>query len=100
MSVLVGYPQLKYSSDLKKCTVTVFTKAAIELKLKYIFDNVEQNSNQKEFDSSFKKILKIVVKAESWEILKLEKVNFFWNIEPLGELKFDTKDQKGAIVEM
>ena len=100
MSVLVGYPQLKYSSDLKKCTVTVFTKTAIELKLKYIFDNVEQNSNKKEFDSSFKKILKIVVKAESGEVLKLEDVDFYWNIEPLGETKFDTKGQKGAIVEM
>ena len=55
MNVLVGYPQLKYSSDLQKCTVTVFTKTAIDLNLTYIFDNVEQDSNQKEFDSSFKK---------------------------------------------
>ena len=100
MSVLVGYPQLKYSSDLKKCTVTVFTKTAIDLNLKYIFDNVEQKSNQKEFDSSFTKVLKIKVVAETGEVLELEDVDFYWNIEPLGETLFDTKGQKGAIVEM
>ena len=55
MNALVGYPQLKYSSDLKKCTVTVFTKTAINLNLKFLFDNVEQKSNIKEFDSSIQK---------------------------------------------
>ena len=100
MNVLVGYPQLKYSEDLKKCTVTVFTKTAIELKLKYYFDDVAQDSNVKEFDESYKKILKIKVKAETGEILELEDVDFYWNIEQLGNTKFDTKGQKGAIVEM
>ena len=100
MSILVGYPQLKYSLDLKKCTVSVFTKTAIDLNLKYYFDDVEQKSNQKEFNSTFKKVLKIKIKAETGEVLELEDVDFYWNIEPLGETLFDTKGQKGAIVEM
>ena len=100
MSVLVGYPQLKYSSDLKKCTVTVYTKTAVDLKLKYFFNGVEQDSNKKEFDSTFTNTLKIIVKAKTGEVLELEDVDFYWNVEPLGETKFDTKGQKGAIVEM
>ena len=100
MSVLVGYPQLKYSTDLKQCNVTVFTKTAINLKLKYYFNNIEQDSNHKVFDSSFKNILRIIVKAESGEILELEDIDFYWNVEPLGQTKYETRGQKGAIVEM
>ena len=100
MSVLVGYPQLKYSSDLKQCNVTVFTKTAINLKLKYYFNSIEQDSNHKVFDSSFKNILRIIVKAESGEILELEDIDFYWNVEPLGQTKYETRGQKGAIVEM
>ena len=100
MDVLVGYPQLKYNSDLNQCNVTVFTKTAIILNLTYIFDGVEQNTNSKVFDSSFNKILKIKVKAKSGEELELEDVDFIWNIEKLATPKYDTKGQKGAIVEM
>ena len=100
MSVLVGYPQLKYSSDLKSCTVTIFTKTAIDLDLKYVFDGKEQTSNSKVFNSDFKKVLKIIVKAKSGEKLELEDVDFVWNIQELAKPKYDTNGQKGAIVEM
>ena len=100
MDVLVGYPQLQYNSDRTECTVTVFTKTAIELDLTYVFNNEEQESNSKTFDSSFTDILKITVKAKTGEILSLEDVDFVWNSEPLGKTKYDTKGQKGAIVEM
>ena len=100
MSVLVGYPQLKYNSDSTQCKVTVFTKTAIELDLTYKFNGEEQKENSKVFTSSFKDILKISVKAKSGEVLDLEDVDFIWNSQPLGSTKYDTKGQKGAIVEM
>ena len=100
MDVLVGYPQLKYSSDSTKCTVTVFTKTAIDLDLTYIFNGEEQKENSKVFSSTFKDILKISIKAKSGEVLNLEEVDFIWNSQPLGPTKYDTKGQKGAIVEM
>ena len=100
MNVLVGYPQLKYSSDLKQCTVSVYTKTAVDLDLSYVFDDVEQKSETKIFNSDFKKILKIKVKAKTGEVLELPDVDFIWNSEPLGPTKYDFKGQKGAIVEM
>ena len=100
MNVLVGYPQLKYNSDRTKCTVTVFTKTAKYLDLTYSFNGEEQKENSKTFDNTFKEILKIKVKAISGEELILEDVDFIWNSEPLKTPKFDTKGQKGAIVEM
>ena len=100
MAVLVGYPQLKYNSDSTQCKVTVFTKTAIELDLTYVFNGEEQKENSKVFTSSFKDILKIKVKAKSGEVLDLEDVDFIWNSQPLGSAKYDTKGQKGAIVEM
>ena len=100
MNVLVGYPQLKYNSDRTQCTVTVYTKTAIELDLSYIFNNEEQSSNIKIFDSSFKDVLKITVKAKTGEVLNLEDVDFVWNSQALGTTKYDTKGKKGAIVEM
>ena len=100
MNVLVGYPQLKYNSDRTKCTVSVFTKTAKYLDLTYSFNGEEQKENSKTFDNTFKEILKIKVKALSGEELILEDVDFIWNSEPLKTPKFDTKGQKGAIVEM
>ena len=100
MNVLVGYPQLKYNGDLNECTVTVYTKTATKLDLTYIFDGVEQSENNKLFKSDFNKILKIKVKAKTGEVLELEDVDFIWNSEPLGETKYKTNGQKGAIVEM
>jgi alpha-amylase len=100
MNVLVGYPQLKYNSDLNECTVTVFTKTAIDLNLTYFFDGVEQKSNTKVFKSDYNKALKIKVQAKTGEVLELEEVDFIWNSEKLGPTKYDTNGQKGAIVEM
>ena len=100
MNVLVGYPQLKYNSQLDECMVTVFTKTAKDLELTYVFDGVEQTENEKLFDATFLKVLKIVVKAKTGEILELEDVDFVWNSEELATPKYDTKGQKGAIVEM
>ena len=100
MNALVGYPQLKYNSDRTNCKVTVFTKTAKYLDLTYEFNGAEQKENYKTFDSNFKEILKIKVKAKSGEELILEDVDFIWNIEPLKTPIFDTKGQKGAIVEM
>ena len=100
MNVLVGYPQLRYNSDRTQCTVIVFTKTAEELELSYSFNGIEQNGNSKVFDTKFKDILKIKVKAKTGQTLELEDVDFVWNSEPLKTPKFDTKGQKGAIVEM
>ena len=100
MNVLVGYPQLKYNEERNQCDVTVFTKTAIDLNLTYLFNGVEQTSNTKKFSSSFKDILKIQVKAKTGEVLNLEDVDFIWNSQPLTTPRFDTKGQKGAIVEM
>ena len=100
MSVLVGYPQLKYNSQLSECTVTVFTKTAKDLELTYVFDGVEQDNNYKVFDAKFRNVLKIVVKAKTGEKLELEDVDFIWNSEYLVTPKYDTKGQKGAIIEM
>ena len=101
MNVLVGYPQLKYNSELNECNVTVYTKTAIDLNLTYIFDGIEQKSKSKVFKSDYNKILKIKVKAKTGEVLQLEDVDFIWNSEKLQTPKFDTRNgQKGAIVEM
>ena len=100
MNALVGYAQLKYNSDRTRCTVTVFTKTAISLELKYVFDGEEQMINHKEFDTSFKNVLKIVVKARTGEILELEDVDFIWNSEPLRPGRYETNGQRGAIIEM
>ena len=100
MNVLVGYPQLKYNEERNQCDVTVFVKTAIDLNLTYLFNGVEQTSNTKKFSSSFKDILKIQVKAKTGEVLNLEDVDFIWNSQPLTTPRFDTKGQKGAIVEM
>ena len=75
-------------------------KTAIDLNLKYEFNGEEQDSKAKVFDNTFKDILKIKVKASSGEVLELEDVDFIWNSEPLKAPKFDTRGQKGAIVEM
>ena len=100
MSVLVGYPQLRYNEDQTECTVIVYTKTAKDLELTYQFNGEEQKSSSKTYDISFKGVLKIIVKAESGEQLILEDVDFIWNSEPLKTPIYDTKGQKGAIVEM
>ena len=100
MNVLVGYAQLQYNLDQTECIVKVWTKTAVDLKLTYIFNGIEQDEKQKAFDTSFKDVLKIVVKAKTGETLELEDVDFIWNSEPLKTPIYDTKGQKGAIVEM
>ena len=100
MNVLVGYPQLKYNENQTECTVTVFTKTAIDLDLLYIFDGVVQEENSKVFNSSYIGPLKIMIKAKTGEKLELEDVDFIWNTAPLKTPLYDTKGQKGAIVEM
>ena len=100
MNVLVGYPQLKYNSDRSKCTVTVYVKTAKDLELTYYFNDEEQTTNVKVFDATFRGILKIVVKAKTGEKLELEDVDFIWNSVALKTPKYDTKGQKGAIIEM
>ena len=100
MSVLVGYPQLQYNEDQTKCTVTIFTKTAVDMDLMYIFDDQAQFENYKVYDKSYKGILKIVVKGNNGQRLELEDVDFIWNSEPLKTPIYDTKGQKGAIIEM
>ena len=92
--------KLKYNSEQTECTVIVFTKTATNLELTYDFHGVEQSSNYKTFDTSFKDVLKIIVKAKTGETLELEDVDFIWNSEPLKTPRFDTKGKRGAIVEM
>ena len=100
MNVLVGYAYLKYTQGQQQCTVIVYTKTAITLDLKYIFDGVEQEDSMKVFDTSFNKVLKIKIKAKTGETLELEDIDFIWNSQQLNETKYDTKGQKGAIIEM
>lgn len=101
MGRLVGYAQQKYSSDLKKCTVSIYTRTIEPMELTYFFDDMEQTSNSKEFDSSYKGLLKVKVKAKSGETLELDDIDFIWNVGELNPPKFNTKNgQKGAIVEM
>ena len=100
MNVLVGYSQLKYNWDQTEYTVIVFTKTAKDLELTYVFNGIEQKSNYFTFDSAFKDILKIKMKAKIGEILELEDIDFIWNSEPLDIPKYDTKGKRGAIIEM
>ena len=100
MNVLVGYAYLKYTQGQQQCTVVVYTKTAIALDLKYEFDGIEQYDSSKTFDTNFKKVLKIRVIAQSGETLELEDIDFVWNSQPLNQTKYDTKGQKGAIIEM
>jgi len=100
MNVLVGYPQLKYNENQTECTITVFTKTAIDLDLLFIFDGVVQEENSIVFNSSYIGPLKIMIKAKTGEKLELEDVDFIWNTAPLKIPLYDTNGQKGAIVEM
>jgi alpha-amylase len=103
MNVLTGYPQLKYTSGLKSCTVSIYTKTAKDLDLTYYFDDVAQKSNTKTFDSSYSKILKVKVVAASGEKLELDDIDFAWNVAGIKETEFNKltrNGQKGAIVEM
>ena len=101
MSLLVGYVQQKYSSDMKKCNVSVYTKTAKDMELYYYFDGEKQKEKWKEFNSDYKGILKVVVRSSGGEELVLDDVDFVWNSEALKEPKYNTLNgQKGAIVEM
>ena len=101
MNVLTGYAQLKYASGLKQCTVNIITKTAKDLDLTYYFDGVGQKSNSKTFDSSYTNILKVKIQAASGESLELDDIDFIWNVQQLGQTKYDTRNgQKGAVVEM
>jgi len=100
--VLQGYAQLRYASDLKSCTVNIYTKTGADLKLWYYFDGIKQASSSKTFDTSYTRQLKVKVVAETNEYLELEEIDFIWNTAiPLPDRDGDFRNgKKGAIVEL
>lgn len=64
MSVLVGYAQLKYKPGRQSCTVNIITRTKRDLSLTYYFDRVPQSSNSKDYDSSYKGLLKVKKKKK------------------------------------
>ena len=68
MSVLVGYAQLKYKPGRQSCTVNIITRTKRDLSLTYYFDRVPQSSNSKDYDSSYKGLLKVKKKKKNSQI--------------------------------
>ena len=114
MHYLVGYSQLKYSSDRKICTITVITRVNPKLgeegkdyKLLYKFDDREQERNIYTITSSRSypdgmNISVRIVDMNGNEIakLELEEEYFLWDNPVVEQGPEYENGQKGAVVEM
>ena len=118
MHYLMGYAQLKYSSDRKTCTITFITKvnsASINnydsnYKLLYTFGEIEKeenyiilNSETDKYPDGISISAKIVQKDnnETFAKLELEKEYLLWdNIEIIQNETIYQNGQKGSIVEL
>ena len=110
MGYLVGYPQLKYSSDRKSCEITIITEQnplRAGTKLIYTFGTKEQESNSVIISSSnsYPDGMPLSVKLidnSNKEVAKLEFENeyFLWdNPIVVQNIKYE-EGQKGVIVEL
>jgi alpha-amylase len=114
MHYLVGYAQLLYSSDKKKCTINFITKVNPELgtegtdyKILYTFGETEQETNSFKVTSedSFPDGMPIsakVVDMDGKQLAKLELEDeyFMWDNPKVDQGSQYENGQKGAIVEL
>ena len=115
MHYLVGYAQLKYSQDKKKCTINFITKVNpilgkenIDYKIFYTFGDIEQESNsititsENSYPSGMPISARIIDKDGSYTIAKLdlEEEYFMWDNPTVNQGPQYENGQKGAIVEL
>ncbi|KAJ5072266.1 alpha-amylase [Anaeramoeba ignava] len=101
-NVLVGYADVKYSSDRKSATVNLIGIHKNSVTLTYEFDGQTQSSSQKSFDSSFNKPLTLAIYGADGSKLKLDPVDFMWNTHtPIVHESGDYRNgQKGSIIDL
>ena len=109
MHWLVGYAQLKYSSDRKMCTINFITRVNPELKeytIKYKFGDREQDSNSftvtssRSYPDGFPLSATIIKDGQEFAKLELEDEYFLWDNPAVNQPSNYENGQKGAIVEM
>ena len=115
MNILVGYAQLKYSQDKKKCTINFITKINpilgtpnVDYKIFYSFGNYDQESStitltaeKDSFPDGMKISARIIDRDGSYTIdkLELEDEYFMWDNPSVNQESQYENGQKGAIVE-
>ncbi|CAK80989.1 unnamed protein product (macronuclear) [Paramecium tetraurelia] len=104
--ILQGYAQQKYSSDLRSCSISIYTRVNPEYQgsLVYSFDGEEQTSPNKTFSAPRSEVqIKVYLRAGG-EItiakLDLQPVDFVWNHPTVNQSSHYKNGQKGAIVEL
>ena len=109
MHYLVGYAQLKYSSDRKFCTINFITKVNPNInnyKIYYKFGDREQDSNSftvtssKSYLNGFPISSRIQINGQDVAKLELEDEFFLWDNPPLNQGSQYENGQKGVIVEL
>ena len=110
MHYLVGYPQLKYSSDRNSCEITIITYKnphSSGTKLIYTFGSEEKETNKitVSSSSSYPDGMALSVKLldnSNKEVAKLEFENeyFLWDNPVVSQSDKYEKGQKGVIVEL
>ena len=109
MSYLVGYAQLKYSSDRKICTINFIIKVNPNInnyKIIYQFGEREQESNSltitssKSYLNGFPISARLQINDQDVAKLELEDQYFLWDNPTVNQGVHYENDQKGSIVEM
>ena len=116
MHYLVGYARQEYSQDKKSCTLTFITmvnpvlgEEGTDYKIKYIFGDIEQESNSIELNSeenSYPKgmpiLARIINLKTNKEMVKLELEDeyFIWDNLEINLPDEYENGQKGSIVEL
>jgi alpha-amylase len=103
-SHLVGYNAIVYK-DAAKTSATVEVRALHKdssVSLTYFFNGQQSSESSKDFSSTFKDVLQVTVQGSDGTSLKLEPIDFLWNVQPIKEPASGDyrQGQKGAIVEM
>ena len=116
MHYLVGYAQLKYSSNKNTCTVKFITKVnpklgtnGVDYRIYYKFGNVEQeedtiilNSKDNKYPEGMSISAKIIDIRSGIDLIKLELEDeyFIWDNPIIEQSQGYENGQKGAIVEL
>ena len=109
MHYIVGYAQLKYSSDRQICTITFVTRVNQEVgdhQIKYTFGDREQDSNTftvtsaQKYPEGFHLSARVIKDGQDFAKLELEDEYFLWDNVPVNQPSQYENGQKGAIVEM
>ena len=116
MHYLVGYAQLKYSSNKNICTVKFITKVnpklgtnGVDYRIYYKFGDIEQeedtiilNSNDNKYPEGMPISAKIIDIKSGIDIVKLELEDeyFIWDNPIIEQSQEYENGQKGAIVEL